>query len=162
MSSTVELEDGCRGVGPLVGVVLLVAITVCLVAVVAAVVGAWSLEPAGSTAAFALDVDADRNAVTIEHVAGDPVDVAALTVWVEVNGEPLADQPPVPFVGAEGFYGTPEGPFNAEAEPRWIAGERATFRIAETNAPTVEAGDEVVIRLAVDGRTIAELSATAG
>ena len=162
MSSTVELEGGCRGVSPVVGVVLLVAITVCLVAVVAAGVGAWSLEPAGSTAAFALDVDADRNAVTIEHVAGDPVDVAQLTVWVEVNGEPLADQPPVPFVGAEGFYGTPEGPFNAETTSRWEPGERAAFRIAETNAPTVEAGDEVVVRLAVDGRTIAELSATAG
>ena len=163
-AAVAERDAAChdRGLSPLVGAVLLVAITVCLVAVVAASVGAWSLEPAGSTAAFALDVDSERNAVVIDHVAGDPVDVAALTVWVEVNGESLSSQPPVPFVGAEGFYGTPEGPFNAEAEPRWMPGERAAFRIAETNAPTVEAGDEVVVRLAVDGRTVAELSATAG
>ena len=162
MSPTVEPTSGRRGVSPLVGVVLLVAITVAIAAVVAASVGAWSLEPAGPTAAFDLEVDADRDEVLIDHVTGDAIDVTTLSVRVEVDGEPLAEQPPVPFVGAEGFYETPTGPFNAEAEPRWEPGERAGFRIAGTNDPTVEAGDRVTVRLVVDGRTIAELSATAG
>lgn len=151
-----------RGISPVLGVVLLVAITIALVAVVAASVGAWSLEPASPTAAFDLEVDAERNAVRIDHVAGDPVDVTELTVFVEVNGEALSNQPPVPFVGAEGFYGAPEGPFNAEAESRWLPGERAEFRVAGTNDPSIEVGDDVVVRLAVNGRTIAELTATAG
>lgn len=161
MSPTVEPTSGRRGVSPLVGVVLLVAITVAIAAVVAASVGAWSLEPAAPTAAFVLEVDAD-GAVRIEHVTGDAIDVTALTVRVEVDGDPLSNQPPVPFVGAEGFGGAPTGPFNGKAEPRWVPGERAGFDIAGTNEPTVEAGDRVTVRLVVDGRTIAELSTTAG
>lgn len=161
MSSTAARRTDSRGVSPVVGVVLLTVITVALVAALAASVGAWSLESPPPNAAFDLEVDADRNTVNLDHVAGEPIDVTELTVHVEVDGEALSDQPPVPFVGATGFDGAPEGPFNAEAEPRWEPGERAEFRVAETNEPSLEAGDEVVVTLSIDGHPIARLSTTA-
>ncbi|WIV65796.1 type IV pilin N-terminal domain-containing protein [Natrialbaceae archaeon AArc-T1-2] len=158
--SDIGITDRNRSVSPAVGVVLLVAITVVIAGVVAASVGAWSLPSPGPNAAFSLAVETDGT-VTIEHVAGDPVDVEELTVTVEVDGEPLAHQPPVPFVGATGFENAPSGPFNAATESQWTTGERATFVVASTNEPTIEAGDEVTVRLAVDGQTVATLEATA-
>lgn len=144
---------------------MLVAIVVVLAAVVAAGVGAWSLPaPAsgpGPDAAFSLAVDGDGT-VAIDHVAGDPIDVERLTITVAVEGEELAHQPPVPFVGATGFDDAPTGPFNEATEPRWTTGERATFTVAGTNEPTIGDGDEVTVTLAVEGQTVATLEATAG
>ncbi|MBZ6495580.1 type IV pilin N-terminal domain-containing protein [Natrinema longum] len=145
---------------PLVGVLALLAITVCLATVVAVGVGAWSLEAPGPTAAFELSADGDRSSITIEHVAGESVDVEALSVTIAINGTELTEQPPVPFVGASGFDGSPGGPFNREADPEWTAGERASVSVAETNSPTPETDDSITVSLDVDGRRIAELETT--
>ncbi len=150
-----------RGVSPVVGAVLLLAITIALAGVVAASVGAWSLDSPGPQAAFDLAVDADRAEVCVEHVGGDAIDVDDLSVTVTINGESLSNQPPVPFVGAAGFRDAPGGPFNAAADSQWTPGERATFRIARTNAPTVDEGDEVVVTLSADGRQVASLETRA-
>lgn len=150
-----------RAVSPVIGVLLLVALTVCLAAVIAAGVGALSLESPGPTATFELSADGDQSSIAIEHVAGDAVDVEALSVTVAVNGTELAEQPPVPYAGASGFNGTPEGPFNSRADSEWTVGERARFSIADTNTPTPTAGDSVTVTLTADGRRIAELETTA-
>ncbi|WP_226480762.1 type IV pilin [Natrinema amylolyticum] len=150
-----------RAVSPIIGVVLLLALTVALAAVVAVGAGALSLESPGPTATFALSADGDRSAIEIEHVAGDRIDVESLSVTIAVNGRELSEQPPVPFVGASGFDGTPDGPFNSRADSDWSTGERAGLSVADTNAPTLAAGDSVTVTLAVDGRRIGELETTA-
>lgn len=146
---------------PLIGVLLLIGVTVALATVVAIGVSTWSLESTPTTAAFELTVAGERSAITIEHVAGDAIDVTDLSITVTVNEDPLTKQPPVPFVGAEGFAGAPTGPFNAESEPTWTTGERAGFVVAETNQPHLASGDSVTVTLAVDGWRVASLEATA-
>lgn len=161
VTSTTARESGTRGVSPVVGAVALLALTVCLAVVLAVGVGALSLESGGPTASFELSVDGERSAVTIEHVAGDSVDVEALSVTIVVDGEELTAQPPVPFVGASGFDGAPEGPFNAATDPEWRTGERAGVIVADTNDPEIETGDSVTVTLAVDGNRVAALESTA-
>ncbi|MFA9417219.1 type IV pilin N-terminal domain-containing protein [Natrinema sp. HArc-T2] len=150
-----------RATSPIVGVLMVIALTVCLAAVIAVSVGAWSLEPASPTTTFELSADGNNSAIVITHVTGDPIDVETLSVTIAINGTTLAAQPPVPFVGASGFDGTPEGPFNAKSDTTWTAGERAGVSIAGTNSPTLAAGDSVSVTLAVDGREVATLEATA-
>ena len=96
-----------RAISPIVGVLTLVALTVCLAAVVVVGVGAWSLESPGPTASFELAADGNDSSITIEHVAGDAIDVEALSVTIAVDGTELDTQPPIPFVGAKGFDGAP-------------------------------------------------------
>ncbi|WP_254762159.1 type IV pilin [Natrinema marinum] len=150
-----------RAVSPIVGVLVLLALTVCLAVVVAVGVSGMGLESAGPTGSFDLSADGDRSKIVIDHVAGDAIDVEALSVTIAVNGTELAQQPPVPFVGASGFDGTPDGPFNARADPEWSPGERAGLSVAGTNSPQFATGDSVTVTLAVDGRQIARLETTA-
>ncbi|ELZ18254.1 hypothetical protein C478_01310 [Natrinema thermotolerans DSM 11552] len=148
-------------ISPIIGVLTLLVLTVCLAAVVAVGVGAWSVASPGPTATFDLVADGSASTISIEHLAGDPIDVDELSVTIEVDGRELADQPPVPFVGASGFDGTPAGPFNAESDSEWTSGERAGLSLATTNRPALSPGDSVTVTLAVDGQQIAALEATA-
>ena len=152
---------GTRAASRLVGVLALLVITVLLATMVAVGASTWSLESGGPTAAFDLAVDGEESAVTIDHLEGDAVDVTELSVQITVDGEALSDQPPVPFVGTDGFDGSPTGPFNAESDSEWRTGERASITVAETNDPTIESGDTVGVTLVVDGTRIATLETTA-
>ena len=143
-----------RGLAPVAGVLLL-AITVILAGgVVAAVITAAPAEPA-PTASLSLSAVDDR--VTMTHRGGDALDPSELTVRVRVDGEPLARQPPVPFFSAIGFRPGPTGPFNAASDDRWRVGESASFRVAGTNAPSLEPGRTVAVDLSVDGNRVATL-----
>lgn len=152
---------GRRAVSPVVGTLVLIALVVLLATIVAVGASTWSLESGGPTAAFDLSVDGDRSAVTIEHEGGEPIDVERLSVTISVEGEELAEQPPVPFVGAPGFDGSPDGPFNSAADSTWQAGDRVGLVVAGTNAPGIDAGDTVTVTLAVDGNRVATLETTA-
>jgi flagellin-like protein len=149
-----------RGVTPVVGGIVLVAVTVVL----ALSVGAALTTP-GTTetpsALLSLTVDGAKGEITLTHRGGDTLDVSELDVRIEVDGTALAEQPPVPFVGADGFDGTPTGPFNAESPDEWRAGERAGFRVADTNAPLLSAGSGVTVVVATDGGVIQEVTARA-
>ena len=152
-----------RAVAPAVGVVLLVALTVAL----AAVVGVASLGTAGdvprgrSPSALSLSVEAGPDRLTLVHRAGAPLDARRLVLRVSVSGTPLRHQPRVPFFAARGFRAGPTGPFNVAADPRWSAGETASLRLASTNAPGIDPGDRVTVRVAVGDRRVATLSARA-
>jgi archaeal type IV pilus assembly protein PilA len=80
---------------------------------------------------------------------------------VAVDDEPLSVQPPVLFVGAEGFSGAPTGPFNASGDQNWTSGDRATLTLASTNEPQLASGDAVTVSLAVDGQRLTTLDETA-
>ncbi|TYL38472.1 type IV pilin [Natronococcus pandeyae] len=155
---------GRRGIAPLVGVLLLVGITVALATVVVIGASTWTMgtmEPARVTAAFELAVDGDSGTITLEYVSGDPIDVDELSVTVAVDGESLSKQPPVPFVGADGFAGAPRGPFNAASDQTWTTRERAAFTVAGTNEPRIESGDSITVTLTLDGRRVASPETTA-
>ncbi|RQG91866.1 type IV pilin [Natrarchaeobius chitinivorans] len=154
-------SERSRGVNPVVGVAVLIAITVCLAGVLAVGAASWSLEATGPDAAFDLSVDGETGEVAIGHVAGDSIDVRNLSLVIAVEGTELADQPPTPTVGAPGFQGTPTGPFNEQADPEWRSGERASVFVADTNDPRPSAGDSVTVRLVVDDQRIAVLETTA-
>ncbi|WP_049927929.1 type IV pilin [Halopiger goleimassiliensis] len=150
-----------RAISPVIGVVALLAITVCLAGVLAMGVASMSPGSTPPTAAFELEADGDTGEITIEHVAGDAVDVRDLSVAIRVDGTALSSQPPVPFVGADGFDGAPGGAFNGEAAPQWRPGERVHLTVARTNDPVPESGDTVTVILSSDGRPVATLETTA-
>ncbi|GAB3023849.1 hypothetical protein GCM10025298_09710 [Natronobiforma cellulositropha] len=158
--------DGGRGVSPVVGTLILLVLTICLAGIVVAMLGVASTDSLERTphppVAFDLTVDAtDEGTIELEHRAGEAVDVRDLTVFVTVEGEPLAEQPPVPFFSEDGFDGGPEGPFNERADPHWTVGERASVSLAGTNDPTIGAGDTIVVTLTLEGQTIARLETAA-
>lgn len=140
----------------LVGIVVLLAVTVAGAGF--ALEDAASAEPA-PTATFSLSASNDRLALV--HEGGEPLDTSALELRISVDGEPLAHQPEIPFFSQRGFRPGPRGPFNVASDSTWRVGERATLRVAETNRPTLEAGDAVEVRLVVEGAEIARLSTTA-
>jgi len=72
-----------RGVSPVIGVILMVAITVILAAVIGAFVLGLGDQVSNSApqASFEFDFDDDRNA-TITHGGGDDIDGSTLTVTV--------------------------------------------------------------------------------
>jgi flagellin-like protein len=82
-----DTADGDRAVSPVIGVILMVAITVILATVIGAIVLDFG-NNAGETAPSAsLSVDASTSSdtVTIEHTGGDSLDSEQTRVIVEVN-----------------------------------------------------------------------------
>jgi FlaG/FlaF family flagellin (archaellin) len=142
------------------GTVLLVAVAVTLAATVGGV--ALAAVPAlDGPASVSLDVTASADGrVVLTHRGGPALDVRELRVQVSVDGDPLSQQPPVPFFAAPGFHGGPTGPFNAASGDRWTAGERAGFRVAGTNDPPLRAGDTVRVRVYRDGTPVGTARAT--
>lgn len=149
-----------RGTSPVLGVVLLCALTVVTAATVGAAV--WpSLPDRPPVADFDLDVDADANQLTLRHVGGEALAVTDISLRVHVSGEPLTHQPPVPYFATDGFRSGPTGPLNVGADGPWRAGQSATIRLASTNHPLPHAGDRVTVRVVTDRAVVAELTATA-
>lgn len=144
-----------RAASSVVGVVLLTAVTVVAASAVGAAVVA---NPPERPPVTAFDAEADGvDEIRVTHHGSDPVDPDALRLRISVDGEPLAEQPPVPFFAARGFESGPTGPFNTATAGEWRGGETATLRLADTNEPALEPGATVELRLSVDGRRIATL-----
>jgi FlaG/FlaF family flagellin (archaellin) len=148
-------------VTPVVGVVLLLAVTALLAGGVGA--AALSVTPPEEPvrAALSLSVDADADRIRLVHEGGDALAAGTLRVRVAVDGDPLAHQPPVPFFAATGFESGPTGPFNSATNDTWTAGEVAGFRLASTNDPSIRPGSTVRVRMYADGQKVAELRSTA-
>jgi flagellin-like protein len=147
-----------RGLSPVIGVVCLVGITVVLAATVGVVVPA-SIPAEPTVATFDVAVEPDGE-LRMTHQGGDVIDPESIALHVRVDGEPLAEQPPVPFFSASGFESAPTGAFNSATGGTWRTGETASLRIAATNAPAIEPGDTISIRLSVDGYGVVELETT--
>ncbi|WP_440988542.1 type IV pilin [Haloarchaeobius baliensis] len=149
-----------RAVSPVVGIVLLLALTIVASSVVA--VGTLDLaseQTAPPRATFDATADPTTGRITITHRGGGAVDVDELRLVVTVDGEELRHQPPVPFFSARGFVSGPTGPFNVAADQRWTAGETASFTVAGTNEPTVSRGAVVAVTVVVGGQVVAHVRA---
>jgi flagellin-like protein len=139
-----------RATSPVVGVALLVALTVLAATAVGTVAFALEAPSPAPTVSFSLSADADTDWIALTHRGGEAIAVEQLRLVVDIDGEQLDHQPPVPFFAAEGFRSGPTGPFNSADDGTWTAGERGTFRLATTNAPRPEPGDPVTVRVIVD------------
>lgn len=146
---------------PVLSAVILVGVTVLLAVVLTVAVSGFGLPDLAEPVVIEARADAATGRVTLEHVAGPPLDVRELTLLVEVDGEPLVHQPPVPFYAATGFNGFPTGPFNPSADPSWEVGERAAFRVAGTNDPPLSTGATVTVTVTRRGQLLAEATVTA-
>ncbi len=150
-----------RALSPVVATVLLVVVTLVL----AGTIGTVALQSTSLREPKQVAIDVSANAttdrLTFVHQAGDSLTVESLSIRIQVNGTPLDHQPPVPFFSAEGFQSGPTGPFNSATNETWSVGETASIELAGTNAPLVEPGDSVVVRIATNGIPIAEVRATA-
>ncbi|WP_410765852.1 type IV pilin [Haloferax sp. DFSO60] len=157
-----NVSSATRGLSPVFGVVLLVGTVVVL----SSVVGVMALEMAASTPSpsqpVALSLDVTEQTIAFTHEAGPPLDVRSLRLTLSVDGTPLRYQPPIPFFATRGFSPGPTGPFNAASDSTWTVGETASFELAGTNAPTIESGSEVVVRVFQGDAQIASLRATVG
>ncbi len=153
--------DVSRGLSPVVGVVLLVIVTVGLAGIAGgAVLGSDTTEQPPRVH-FTVSAQADADRITFTHDGGETVSTEKLTLRIEVDGEPLAQQPPVPFFAADGFVSGPTGPFNPAADPAWTAGESASIALASTNAPLLAPGSTVSVTIATDQGVITRLETEA-
>ncbi|WP_435076410.1 type IV pilin [Halococcus sp. AFM35] len=146
-----------RAVSPVIGVVLIVAVTVVLAAVVGAfVVGVGDAGNAPEAAITAKFGNEYPNQINLTHHSGDPLDVTKLTVRIFVDGEPLKHQPDVPFFAGKGFKSETSGPFNSNtADKSWTAGETASLTVASTtNSPQPSAGSRVTVKIYSEGEAV--------
>ena len=141
-----------RAVSPVIGVVLIVAVTVVL----AAVVGAFAIGVgnAGNAPEAAITAERTGNEITLTHHSGDPLDVTELTVRILIDGKPLEKQPDVPAYGSAGFNDL-SGAFHAWGTQPWKAGATASLKIAGNNAPQPSAGSRVTIKIYAEGEAVA-------
>lgn len=164
MWSTDDTESGRttgpRGVAPVVGVLALVLVTVTLALVVGTALPSPDIEESPS-AGLSVTVVASEDRVALTHEGGDTLDVSAVTLQIEVDGTPLAEQPPVPFFAADGFESGPTGPFNSRSPDSWRAGETGSVRLATTNTPMVTPGLPVTVTLTTEGAVIYRETVTA-
>lgn len=150
-----------RALSPLVGTVLLVALTVAIAATVGAMVATPDLHRGGETVRLTASADAATNTLSLTHDGGDPLDPDALTVRIRVEGTPLDHQPPVPFFSATGFESGPTGPFNSATTGNWTAGETGTLELASTNSPGLADDDRIEFTVLEDETVIATAETTA-
>lgn len=146
-----------RATSPVLGIVLLLVVTAALAGTVGSVALGTPMPSDPPRAAIDLRIDADANRLAFVHRGGDALDVTALSIRVRIDGASLDFQPPVPFFSSRGFRPGPTGPFNTATDPQWTAGETASFRLAETNDPTLSPGSRVVVTFVVDGTVVAEV-----
>lgn len=140
---------------------MLVVVTVGLAGIAgAAVLGSDTTEQPPRVH-FAVSAQADADRITLTHDSGDTVSTGELTLRIEVDGQPLAHQPPIPFFAADGFVSGPTGPFNPAADRTWTAGESASIELASTNAPLLDPGSTVSVMISTDQGVVARLETEA-
>lgn len=149
-----------RGVIPVVGVVLLLAITVLSAATLGLVVSSPPSEPP-PTVSVELSADGESGEIELTHLGGDTINLRGVSLRISIDGTRLEKQPPIPFFSAPGYESGPTGPFNSASPNEWAAGETATLTIASTNEPELSPGDRVRVQLFTDTGTIVDLTETA-
>lgn len=150
-----------RATSPVLAIVLLLVVTVALAGTVGSLALGTAVPSDSPHAVIDLHVDADANRLTFVHRGGDVLDVDSLSLRVRIDGTPLDTQPPVPFFSATGFRPGPTGPFNSASDGQWTAGERASVRLAGTNAPLIAEGSTVAVTVVANESVVAEVERTA-
>lgn len=155
---------GCRSTtratSPIAGTVVLLALTVFFALAMGAAVpnSIQSVEP---TSTATIDLSVEGSTLVFRHDYGEPLAVDQLSIQIAVDGEPLDEQPPVPFFAAHGFESGPTGPFNSASDNEWRVGETASVTVAGTNRPTIESESTVSVRIATGNGAVIQMTAAA-
>ena len=122
-----------RAVSPVIGVILMVAITVILAAVIGTfVLGLGdSLGDNQPTAQLSASIDYDGDNISIEHNGGDAIAANELSVIVNYDGDRFA---------SDGTY-----------DERFTVGDEFVAEVGHTNESVTSSGDDVRIRVIHDG-----------
>lgn len=124
-----------RGISPIVGTILLIAITVSLAAVVAVIVGRLGAPTPAPSVVLAVSAEnkgsGNMITLTIKHRGGDSIKSTELKVWAEDNTGALTD------VTANVTWGDGTEPFSA--------GEEGVGDYTYGATPTV--GDYIKVRV---------------
>jgi FlaG/FlaF family flagellin (archaellin) len=140
---------------------MLLLVTVLATAFFGAFLLPASPEPDTQRVSLSASANATADRIALTHRGGDTLTVSDLRLEIHVAGEPLAKQPPIPFFAASGFESGPTGPFNPATDGEWASGQTATLRIAGTNSPQPQPGDQVTIHLYTEGQKLATVTVTA-
>ncbi|WP_096390746.1 type IV pilin [Halopenitus persicus] len=143
-----------------IGVVLLILLTTVL-AGGSAVLVTGAVDPIDPAPTATLSLSVQDRTVTLTNRGGDALSIPDLRIRIRVDGDPLREQPPVPFFSAAGYEPGPTGAFNSAGTTTLGPGERASFRIAGTNDPVPEPGSTVELRVFDGEQPVARLTATA-
>lgn len=146
-----------RGVSPVIGVVILIALTLVLGVIVLSF-GVPHLS--GTTPHASIDgtVDAEENKIRLVHSGGEPLPVDQLRFHVTVDGESLKHHPSYPFSSNTGFVGFPSGAFNPSSSGQWRPGEAGSFVLARTsNGPMPDVDSRVIVQTYVDETLVSEV-----
>lgn len=156
-----EFPSSDRGVSPVIGAVTLVLIAVLLAGVIGtSVVGTATLSSLAEPPVVLSATATDNGTVELTHEGGRAIDLEQVDLRMAVDGQPLSEQPPVPFFSTSGFAPGPSGPFNSASDNEWSVGETGAVRIAGSNAPAVEAGSTISVTVRDRGRTVAGVETT--
>lgn len=90
-----QLRDSDRGVMPVIGVILLVAVTVILAGIIGAFVLEWggNVKSAPPQSKLVLSADLSEDNITVEHHGGDPIPVDEIELTVSNDTENLTLTP---------------------------------------------------------------------
>ena len=149
-----------RAVSPVLGVILLVALTVITAGVIALFVTELPDMREPPVVTMEGTVNASDNTLTIVHTGGDSIAVDELALHVTVDEEPLTYQPPVPFESARGYSTGPSGPLHSWGSSTWEPGEESRLQLAGSNEPLPTAESRVAVEITYADTPIAELSLT--
>lgn len=146
-----------RAVSPVLGVVLLAAVTVILAAVIGVATVSTAPPPEPATPfTLSASVDASTGRIVLMHRSPTALDVGEIEIRISVDGERLPHQPSVPFYSETGFGAFPTGPFNPSADPTWEPYEPASLTATGENADLIAEGTAVRVEMYRDRLRIAE------
>lgn len=150
-----------RGVAPVIGVILLVALVAMLGGAVAAVVPGSLDEPSTAAASIDMEVEAGTSSIVFYHRGGEKLHVPDLAVQLMIDGEPIPHQPDLDGGSQTGIHGYPDGAFHPDIE-YWYPGESSSLNLASDNGgDDLEVGSLVTAEFYLDGQPLIELSTRA-
>jgi flagellin-like protein len=143
------------GISPVIGIILIIAITLVLSVVVFATVNAYEVkEPVFANIEIESVNISNQQEVVLVHKGGDSIDISDISIMISVNGETLKNNlknlpvtgTPYGFSHALGgvFWGTPG---NQSHDNIWDPGDKGGFNIATSNNTVLNSGDQLKVTI---------------
>ena len=146
--------DNDSGISPVIGIILIIAITMVLSVVVFATVIAYEVKEPVFAIIKIESVNLSNQEVVLIHKGGDSIDVSDISIMISVNGEMLNNNlknlpvtgTPYGFSHALGgvFWGTPG---NQSHDNIWDPGDKGEFNIAKSNNTILNSGDQLEVTI---------------
>ncbi|MCD4845888.1 MAG: type IV pilin N-terminal domain-containing protein [Methanosarcinales archaeon] len=141
-------------VSPVIGVILLIAITVASSGAAFVLLNSYELEKPVITLIDIENIDlSNHQEVILVHKGGDPIDITQINILISINDEMLDHNLiNLPVIGGiTGFYGALGGvfwgsPSNQSHDNIWGPGEYGNFKIASSNA-VLKTGDQIKVTI---------------